>query len=96
MEDSAKRLYVRLLMRKGNCFRTEKLSYADVTGLSDALATLANQGFIRPASGEDVTELLEVCTKPEVLNCWPLKLPPPISCPSGAAKKKSRAGGSRC
>lgn len=68
LEDSAKRLYVRLLMRKGNCFRTEKLSYADVTGLSDALATLANQGFIRPASGEDVTELLEVCTKPEVLN----------------------------
>ncbi len=62
----SRRLYVRLLTRKGNCFRVDKLNYDDVGPLTDALHGLSASKFVDSAT--ELVDVLAVCTKPELLH----------------------------
>lgn len=77
----ARKLYVRLLSRKGVWFREDKLDYPEIGDVSRAAAELADVGLVTidaEMPGEDLGRLL---TKPEIRELYP-----EISAPTGARK----------
>ncbi|WP_419811164.1 VRR-NUC domain-containing protein [Bacterioplanoides sp.] len=71
---SAQQIYIRLLCRKGDLFRSSKLTYAEISNLPDALDELLQQRFIgRLATGREYdhhhAEIVALYTKPE-LSQW--------------------------
>lgn len=65
--ESAQRLYVRLLTRKSSTFRISRLRYPEITAITSAAAHLAEVDLadIRPPCS--MSELLAAFTKPELL-----------------------------
>ena len=55
---AARRLYVRLVSRKGPCLRRDRVAYSEIPDLDAALAELAHAGFADDAPGAAAVELL--------------------------------------
>ena len=53
LADNAQQLYIRLLCRKGELFRIDKLSYAEIEDLSAAIQQLDNMSFAVRIDGKD-------------------------------------------
>ncbi len=71
----AQGLFVRFSNRKGRFFRPNKLTYQEIADLSATLAELIAAGFAEPLSAQHEilgTEVLDVFTKPELLELLPL------------------------
>ncbi|WP_337994450.1 VRR-NUC domain-containing protein [Lentisphaera marina] len=66
---NAKALYVRFLMRKGTCFRLEKISYSEIPNLIDCLSELELFNFISWDS--TVTEKIKLFSKAELRILFP-------------------------
>jgi len=62
----AARLYVRLIMRKGPLFRSDKLRYTDIPDVTDAISVLVSNGFLRSGGAYDVSTALSLLTLPEL------------------------------
>ncbi|HEX5789297.1 MAG TPA: exonuclease domain-containing protein [Woeseiaceae bacterium] len=62
----ARRLYVRLVNRKGRVFAAERLCYAELGNIAPLLAALRDTGWIRPPCEDDVPELLAFLTRREL------------------------------
>lgn len=63
---SAQRLYVRLVSRKGPCFRRDRLSYDEIPDLGSALEELAAAGLLDHGEEVEPTEHLRVLLRPEL------------------------------
>ncbi len=62
-------LYVRLILRKGPVFRSDKLSYADIDDIKASAVCLRDFGFIDQRAGID--ERIALHTKVELLQWLP-------------------------
>jgi hypothetical protein len=63
----ARRLYVRLISRKGPCLRRDRIDYPEIPQLDEALAELHANGYVDGASDIDVVELLPLALRSELL-----------------------------
>jgi len=63
----ARRLYVRLISRKGPVLRRDRLRYDEIPRLGDALAELAEAGYADAAEDVPAAELLPLALKDELL-----------------------------
>lgn len=63
----ARRLYVRLISRKGPVLRRDRLRYDEIPRLDDALAELAAAGYADAAEDVPAAELLPLALKDELL-----------------------------
>ncbi len=66
--ESAQRLYIRLLTRKGSVFRLSRLRYPEIDHLPQAAAELASRALADTAVPTDPRSLLAAFTKPELLD----------------------------
>lgn len=66
-DDSAQRLYVRLLTRKGEVFRLSRLKYPEIRSLSDAASQLALHQLSVTIAPESLSTLIQAYTKPELI-----------------------------
>lgn len=66
LSDQAQSLYVRMILRRGAVFRSDKLSYVDISDIEAAAAELFKSGFMSHETDED--ELLDLHTKAELLD----------------------------
>lgn len=64
---AAKRLYVRLVSRRGPCFRRDGLRYREVEDLDAAIAELVARGFLDDGLDAPCAELLRLWRKDELL-----------------------------
>ena len=62
----ARRLYVRLLSRKGPILRRDRLTYREVTSIEGAVSELVSAGFADRAEGADTGELLGLLLRAEL------------------------------
>lgn len=62
----ARRLYVRLVNRKGRLFDTARLRYAELGDLRPLVACLAAGGWVAPPGAEHADELLALLTRAEL------------------------------
>lgn len=67
MPRPALRLFLRLHSRVGNCFRSDKINYAEVPDLLEAAQTLADHGLLRINGGQQPDYLLDLLLKKEIL-----------------------------
>ncbi len=67
VDESAQKLYVRMLTRKGNVFRHSKLQYSEIADTAVAAQALADAGLIRINHGLAIADVLALFTKPEWL-----------------------------
>ena len=74
LPEGSARLYVRLIMRKGPLFRSDKLSYDDVPDIGAAAQELVRAGFLRTGGDYDTEEALRLCTVGELRDLFS---PPP-------------------
>ncbi|NND92459.1 MAG: VRR-NUC domain-containing protein [Granulosicoccus sp.] len=70
--ESAQRLYIRLLTRKGSVFRLSRLDYPEIGDLQPAACELASQGLADIAPPESLADLIRTFTKPELLELLPI------------------------
>ncbi len=77
----ARRLYVRLVSRKGPCFRRDRLRYGEIPALGDALGELLAADFADHAESVEASELLGLLLRPELaeLAAELLAAPPPAA-----------------
>ncbi|MGQ7843423.1 VRR-NUC domain-containing protein [Granulosicoccus sp. 3-233] len=66
--ESAQRLYIRLLTRKGSVFRLSRLRYPEIDDLQQAAGQLATRGLADISAPTDPRTLLAAFTKPELLD----------------------------
>lgn len=66
--ESAQRLYIRLLTRKGSVFRLGRLRYPEIEDLQQAAEQLAIRGLADITAPADPATLLAAFTKPELLD----------------------------
>ena len=66
LDTAAQRLYVRLVSRKGPCFRRDLLSYPEIDDLGKAAASLIRVGFLDRAEKAPTAELLAVLRRHEL------------------------------
>ena len=64
----ARMLYVRLVQRKGPLFRCDKIAYEEITDLQQAIQHLVDAGFLDDAHDAEVSEVLHLLTKVELLD----------------------------
>ena len=64
--ESAQRLYIRLLTRKGSVFRLSRISYPEIHALGAAASELANSGLADTLPPVSLPILLGAFTKPEL------------------------------
>jgi len=69
---AARQLYVRLLSRKGEWFRRDKLSYPEIAGLDQAASELAGAGLLSIDPDPPLETLLPLLTKPELITLFAL------------------------
>ena len=62
----AKRLYVRLISRRGPAFRRDRLAYVEIPSLDEALVALEAAGFVDRAAGSEPEEVLGLLLRPEL------------------------------
>jgi len=70
LSHSSQCLFVRLSSRKGNLFRTDKLSYAEIDSLEHAAQGLIDSDFIKNDSLLSLAEICSLLTKVEILNIF--------------------------
>ncbi len=63
----ARRLYVRLISRKGPCLRRDRLHYEEIPRLDEALAELVESGYADAAEELPAAELLPLALRAELL-----------------------------
>lgn len=68
---SAKRLYVRLALRKGPIFRSDKVEYSEIPAVIAAVEELTLGGFLDAGDDEDLTSLLGLLVKSELVRLRP-------------------------
>ena len=68
LSQDAQRLYVRLYSRKGPLFRTDKLSYEDISDIAMAVAELIERGFVDCGTDCSTNDILALCTRVELLH----------------------------
>ncbi len=68
---SAQRLYVRLALRKGPIFRSDKVEYSEIPAVIAAVEELTLGGFLDAGDDEDLTCLLGLLVKPELVRLRP-------------------------
>lgn len=66
LPQTARALFVRMVMRKGELFRASKLSYAEIGNSMAAAAPLADQGWITADPVLTLDQLFELLQKPEI------------------------------
>ena len=66
LSEGSRRLYVRLLSRKGPIFRRDRLAYREVPSLGDAVSELAEAGFADHAEDVATAELLDLLLRAEL------------------------------
>ena len=66
MDEGARRLYVRLISRKGPCFRCDRLHYPEIDDLDDAQDALLRAGLADRGEGADTAEWLQLLLRPEL------------------------------
>lgn len=66
MSLDAQRLYVRLCGRKGPLFRSDKLNYAEISSLDDAIDELTANQYLNDGADADLADLLALLTLPEL------------------------------
>ncbi len=71
----AQRLYARLVTRKGLLFRVDSLKYREIANLSACLCELVSNGFLQFLHHCAADKLLNLVTKAELLNLFPLTPP---------------------
>ncbi|USE38406.1 VRR-NUC domain-containing protein [Endozoicomonas sp. SCSIO W0465] len=76
LEEDARKLYVRLAGRKGPMFRSDKLSYPEITSIELAVNQLVGAGFMQVNPPLDMVALSDLMTKSELLLCFPDSLGP--------------------
>jgi hypothetical protein len=64
---AARRLYVRLISRKGPLFRSDTLSYGEIADIEAAAAELAAEGFLEQDQPQDPADELALLRKEEIL-----------------------------
>ena len=64
----AQRLYVRLCSRKGPLFRTDKLSYDDISDIAMAVTELIDEEFADWGGDHDIEAILALCTRADLLD----------------------------
>lgn len=64
---NARKLYVRLISRKGPYFRKDKIHYAEIENVEAAIKDLAERQFISVNPGEELGFALQVLTRPELI-----------------------------
>ena len=64
---SAQRLYVRLISRRGPCFRRDRLAYAEIDELDRALDDLRAADFLDDAHDESLASLLPLLLRGELV-----------------------------
>lgn len=72
-DESAQRLYVRLLTRKGNVFRLSRLKYPEIVALGDAASQLASHQLSVTSAPDSLSTLIQAYTKPELLRMLSLE-----------------------
>lgn len=71
--EPSQRLYVRLSGRRASAFRQSKLSYSEITSISDAAQTLSDVGLATADAPVTLEELLRAYTKPELIKLLQLE-----------------------
>jgi len=66
--EPARRLYVRLLGRRGSIFRIGRLRYVEIADIVAAAEELAGRGLVDTAPPATLAELVPTFTKPELLS----------------------------
>lgn len=79
LEVPAQRLYVRLISRRGPCFRRDRLSYPEIEDLDGALDALRASGFLDNADDEPPSSLLSLLLRGELVAMAEELLPEPPS-----------------
>ena len=69
---SARALFVRMVMRKGDYFRQSKLSYVEIADTNEAISPLIKAGWIVPDPPLSVDQLFELLQKPEIVTAFSL------------------------
>ncbi|MBA7484790.1 Fanconi-associated nuclease 1 [subsurface metagenome] len=77
----ARRLYVRLMTRKGPLFRSDKLAYAEIQNISEAARELEKASFLGIDLDWEIPECLALVTRTEMIrlfgdgkcDLWPMK-----------------------
>ena len=67
LSEPAKRLYVRLILRKGPCFQRDLLSYEEIGDLGPAARELVDAEFLDHAEDAPPEDLLAVLRRPELV-----------------------------
>ena len=67
LPQSARQIYVRLVSRKGPLFRRDKLYYVEIEDIDAGLLRLQEIGWVDEAPDVRVEDLLDLLTKPELL-----------------------------
>lgn len=67
LSQDAQRLFVRLISRKGPCFRLDRLRYPEIDSLEAAALELEERGFLDRALDADPTDLLPLLLRAELL-----------------------------
>lgn len=66
-DESAQRLYVRLLTRKSSVFRISRLRYPEIASLQTAASQLATENLADVVPPNSIQELMAAFTKPELI-----------------------------
>ncbi len=69
---TAQALLVRMIMRKGDLFRENKLQYPEIGSTPAAAAQLISQGWINPAPQLTLEQIFHLFTKPELARLFKL------------------------
>jgi hypothetical protein len=69
LSTQAQSLYVRLILRKGPVFRSDKIRYEDIENISATADELSKCGFLN--SQVEETELVALLTKADLVSCLP-------------------------
>lgn len=83
----AQALLMRMVMRKGELFRTSKLNYSEVTDMPAAAQALAEARFLELRPEITLSELCQLLTKAELVQLCQYQLPD-IAVPRAAVKEQ--------
>ncbi len=76
LSTDAKKLYVRLIQRKGPVFRSDKLNYPEINALERAIDELAEAALLQINPVPDITTLASLMIKTELLSMFHNELAP--------------------
>ncbi len=68
LQPESQMLYARLIQRRGPLFRCDKLAYAEVPELVQAIAELSQEGFMDDGDDAEIPDKLGLLTKKELLD----------------------------